>query len=205
MSNDECGMRNENHRRTGLAEIIRTSRGPVWSPNEDAYREFYGAYFPRLLGYLLAVTYGDEEAAREALQLTMLRVVRHIKPFPDEQVLWSWLTVLARSAAIDEKRKQRRYFALLDRFFQRNPEPSEGAHATVDPEAVLMELLQENVQELQPAERDLVERKYLQGESVAQIAAALSVSEKAIESRLTRVREKLRQNVLQKLRDHARK
>ena len=41
--------------------------------DEAAFREFYGAYFDRLLRYLLVVTGGDETAAREALQLTLVR------------------------------------------------------------------------------------------------------------------------------------
>lgn len=45
--------------------------------------------------YLLVVTSGDEHATREALQVTMDRVVRHMCEFADEGVFWSWLTVLA--------------------------------------------------------------------------------------------------------------
>src|SRR5437667_12869071 len=60
--------------------------------DEAAYRTFYDLYFGRLLRYLLVVTHGQEEAAREALQLTLLRVVRYIKVFRSEEVFWSWLT-----------------------------------------------------------------------------------------------------------------
>jgi len=84
--------------------------------DETAYRIFYDAYFNRLLRYLLVVTGGNEEASREALQLALVRVVRHIKPFAAEEKFWSWLTVLARSALADEGRKRRRYFAFLERF-----------------------------------------------------------------------------------------
>ncbi len=36
------------------------------------------------------VANGREEAAREALQLTLMRVGRHIKKFDSEKTLWSW-------------------------------------------------------------------------------------------------------------------
>lgn len=84
--------------------------------DETAFRIFYGAYFDRLWRYLLVLAAGDEEASREALQATMLRVVRYIKVFPSEPVFWGWLTVLARSALADQRRKNRRYLAFLDRF-----------------------------------------------------------------------------------------
>lgn len=88
--------------------------------DEEAFREFYDAYFDRLLRYLLVVTGGNETVARETLQLTLVRVVRHVKPFDAEDKFWSWLTVLARSARADESRKQRRYFAFLERFMRQS-------------------------------------------------------------------------------------
>jgi hypothetical protein len=84
--------------------------------DEMAWRTFYDAYFDRLWRYLLVVAAGHEDAAREALQTTLLRVTRYIKVFRDENAFWSWLTVLARSAFADETRKRRRYFSFLDRF-----------------------------------------------------------------------------------------
>src|SRR5688572_1358408 len=86
--------------------------------DETGWREFYDAYFNRLLRYLLVVTNGREESAREALQLTLMRVVRNIRNFDSEAAFWSWLTVLARSSVVDEARKRNRYLALLDRFFR---------------------------------------------------------------------------------------
>ena len=92
--------------------------------DEAAFAEFLAAYRDRLFRYVIVLTRGDEETAQEALQLTMLRVVRHIRRFEEEAVFWSWLTRLARSAVTDDARKRNRYFAFLSRFF-RQPE----AHA----------------------------------------------------------------------------
>ena len=159
---------------------------------EMAYRAFHEAYFDRLLRYLLVVTRGDEEAAREALQLTLLRVVRHIKPFRAEATFWSWLTVLARSAASDESRKRRRYFAFLDRFTrQAEVDATEG-----NADDTLREMLNRNMKLLAADDQDLMDRKYSAGESVRDIALSLDMTEKAVESRLARIRQKLREAVL---------
>jgi hypothetical protein len=64
--------------------------------DEAAYAKFYDAYFERLRRYLLVVTAGNEDAAREALQSGLVRVVRHIRQFESDEVFWGWLTVLAR-------------------------------------------------------------------------------------------------------------
>ena len=166
--------------------------------DEMAYREFFDGYFSRLSRYLLVVTAGNEDATREALQGMFTRVVRHIKVFSEEATFWSWLTVLARSSLFDDTRKRRRYFAFLDRFT--NFAAIERASGNdVRAEERLRELLEQNLKSLQPEERELLEWKYLGGKSVRDIAGQLQTTEKAIESRLVRVREKLKQAVLTQL------
>lgn len=165
--------------------------------DEGAYREFYHVYFDRLLRYLLVVTAGQEEDAREALQATLLRVVRHIKPFDSGEVFWSWLTVLARSAVVDHHRKQRSYTGLLNRFFRRAPQNFRAAPA--EPDTELLSLLEVHLTSLTIEERELIERKYFEKASVFEIAAALGTTEKAIESRLVRVRRKLKELILSHL------
>jgi RNA polymerase sigma-70 factor, ECF subfamily len=157
---------------------------------------FHELYFHRLLRYLLVVTGGREDAAREAVQLAWLRVVRHIRRFPSEEVFWSWLTVLARSAVVDEERKRNRYCAFLDRFFRRaQVEASTDSVA----DARLCELLESNLEVLPPVERELIQRKYFARESVKEIATDLDATEKAIESQLVRIRRKLKAGILAQL------
>jgi RNA polymerase sigma-70 factor (ECF subfamily) len=165
---------------------------------EAAYREFYDAYFQRLFGYLLVVTHGHEEAAREALQATMLRVVRHIKPFVTEEVFWSWLTLLARSSVIDEHRKQSRYLNFLGRLFGSRPDDSSPAREGTEEQ--LLAILEANLPRLAVDDRDLIQRKYYERCSVKEIAAALGLTEKAVEMRLARARLRLKQLVLQTIR-----
>jgi RNA polymerase sigma-70 factor, ECF subfamily len=163
--------------------------------DELAYRSFYDAYFNRLSRYLLVVTAGDEDTAREALQSALVRVVRHIKVFPSDAVFWSWLTVLARSALSDQNRKKRRYLAFLDRFTWHNRAQQA---APVDPEADtrLDTLLESSLGALPFDERRLVEAKYRDRRSVRDLAADLNLSEKAVESRLVRIRHKLKTAIL---------
>lgn len=168
--------------------------------DETAFREFYDAYFDRLLRYLLVVTGGNEEAAREALQLALVRVVRHVKPFDAEETFWSWLTVLARSALVDESRKRRRYFAFLERF-TRHQETGPDAMDNGAADEQLRELLAGKLTSLPDDERQLVELKYLKHQSVREIAEGLRTTDKAVESRLSRVRRKLKDAVLAELKN----
>ena len=163
--------------------------------DEAAYRLFYEAYFDRLLRYLLVVTGGNEAAAREALQLVLVRVVRHVKVFESEQQFWGWLTLLARSALTDESRKRRRYFSFLERF-TRHQETSLTATHDGDADEQLHALLKEKLNALPTDERQLVEQKYISHQSVREIAEAQQTTEKAVESKLSRVRRKLKDAVL---------
>ena len=166
--------------------------------DEAAYRDFYHAYVDRLSRYLLVLTAGNEDAAREALQETFRRVVRHVRVFSDEAVFWSWLTVLARSARSDQGRQRRRYRAFLDRFTRqaaidqmasRDEKRMEDLHLLLEPALAGL-----------PAdERMLLELKYFEHHSVREMAERFQSNEKVIESRLSRVRQKLRSSVLAQL------
>ncbi len=168
--------------------------------DEAAYRLFYDAYFDRLLRYLLVVTGGNEETAREALQLALVRVVRHVKTFATEEKFWGWLTVLARSALADEGRKQRRYFAFLERF-TRHQETGADPMDNGEADERLRALLAGQLTALPEDERQLVEQKYGLRQSVREIAEKQQTSEKAVESKLSRVRRKLKDAVLTKLKN----
>lgn len=168
--------------------------------DDHAYRQFHHAYFDRLSRYLLVVTAGNEDAMHEAMQRTMIRVVKNIRVFSSEEIFWSWLTVLARSSVLDENRQRRRYFAFLDRFTRH--EEIETAASPDD--GRLSELLTQHLTSLPADERVLLERKYFERRSVREIASLDQVSEKTIESRLSRVRSKLKHAVLTALRHETR-
>ena len=78
---------------------------------EDAWSDFHQRYAHRLRAYLRVLWHGPDHHLDDLLQLTLLRAVKHIsktKTFATEEALWSWLTVLARSAIADHGRKTSR-------------------------------------------------------------------------------------------------
>ena len=159
---------------------------------EEAFREFHALYFVRLRQFLLVVARGDEAQAEEALQETFLRVARQARVFQTEEIFWSWLRTVARNAARDAGRKQRRYLSLLERFTRQTIQEEAG-------DLSLTNILEETVAELEPEERRLIEGKYLEGESVRQLSEQEGLTEKAVESRLLRLRRELRERILRKL------
>jgi RNA polymerase sigma factor (sigma-70 family) len=165
--------------------------------DEAAFREFHAQYFDRLYRFLLVVTRGQEHAAQDALQETLLRVAKHAREFADEEVFWGWLKAIARNAARDGGRKQRRYFALLERFA---PGLRRVSAPEIDGTDLLRALLEDGLGALEPLDRQLIEGKYLNGFSVRDLAADTGLTEKAVESRLLRLRRQLAETLLKKLR-----
>lgn len=165
--------------------------------DEDAFREFHARYFDRLYHFLLAVTQGEAHAAQDALQETLLRVARYARRFENEEIFWSWLKAVARSAARDGHRKHRRYLARLRDFALGRPALFADERA-LEP-AQLSSLLIEAINDLAPADRALIEGKYFSGDSVAELAAQTRLTEKAVESRLGRLRRQLGETVRAKL------
>jgi RNA polymerase sigma-70 factor, ECF subfamily len=189
----------EANARDASAPAIVTLTRRLAAGDETAFREFHALYFDRLYRFLLVVTRGQEHAAQDALQETLLRVVRYAREFESEEFFWSWLKAIARNAARDGGRKQRRYFSLLERFALRHSDGAAATKIATDDER-LRSLLDEGLAELEPGDRRLIEGKYLYGATVLELAADTGLTEKAVESRLSRLRQQLGQVLLKKLR-----
>jgi RNA polymerase sigma factor (sigma-70 family) len=183
-------------------DTVRVLTRRLAAGDEEAFREFHDRYFDRLYHYLLVVARGQEQEAREALQETLLRVVRYARVFDDETAFWCWLKVVARSAARDGGRKRRRYFALLERFALRwSQNTHESGVGDNDSLRSLRSILAESLEELPAVDRQLIEGKYLEGEAVKDLSARTGLTDRAVESRLRRLRLHLRERLLKKLRE----
>jgi RNA polymerase sigma-70 factor (ECF subfamily) len=155
--------------------------------DDAAWERFHHEFGPGIFRQLLAVTRGDHDLASEALQQTYLRVARHVRSCDSEVEFGAWLRVVARTALSDCRRRRQSFWHLLRR---RGAEP-EFPNLEAEDERLLV-ALDAALADLEPADRSLLEAKYLAGAAVQTIAAGLGISNKAAESRLTRARAELR-------------
>lgn len=166
-----------------LADLTRR----MAAGDDAAWQTFHREYGPVLFRILLAGTRGDPHLAAEARQRAYLRIARHVRVC-DQPAMWlGWLRTVAHSALSDARRRDRSF---ADRILRRAAEPD--IVSTEAEESALFAALDTALTQLAPATRALIESKYLHGKSVAQLANELSLSPKAVESRLTRAREELR-------------
>ena len=197
---------------TSLTPVLTTAVGTVtadgeWSTaaltaavrrgDEAGVRMLYDRYHSRLMRYALVVSRGDEAAAVEAVQNAFLKAVRSLRPLADDEALWAWLARACRTSAADAGRRARRYTAALARLTAFFSSPSEPPPE--DTEALWHHALEVALTELDAGSRALLEARYEQRLPLADIAAECGSSERGIEGRLARLREKLRQSILRQL------
>ena len=166
--------------------------------DDAVWAQFHREYGPGIFRQLLAATRGDYDLASESLQQAYLRVARYARPCESAPMFGSWLRTVTRSALSDCRRRRRSFWALLSR---RQADPSDETDFNADEDRLLV-ALESALASLGPDARSLLESKYLLGSDVRTIALQLAVSEKAVESRLTRARAELRQRLLDTLPDH---
>ena len=159
--------------------------------DEPAYAAFHREYQPRLYRYVYVLVGGKPDETLDVTQETLLRVIRHVRPFSDEQIFWDWLTCLARSAAADHGRRASRWARLVRTLW--SPPP---ATTPTDLTPEITPLLQRAIALLPADDQALLAAKY-GGRSVRDLAADGGLSEGAIESRLVRLRARIREQVLE--------
>jgi RNA polymerase sigma factor (sigma-70 family) len=181
---------------TTQAEPVVVLTAALARGDEQAFREFHGAYAGRLLRYALTVTRGESALAEEAVQHALVRIASKVRAFSSEEAFWAWLACVVHSCLIDCARRHARYAALLQRLrSEPAPDPSPA-----EVEQTFSSQLHTALAALAPVDRDLLAAKYEQGRSTAELAAEAGCTPKAMESRLARLRQRVRELVLTHLR-----
>jgi RNA polymerase sigma-70 factor, ECF subfamily len=167
---------------------------------ESAFAEFFAAYFPRLYRFARARLGGDEDAAEEIVQTTLIKAIDKLHTYRGEAALLTWLcTLCRREIAAWSRRTGRRAEVSLadDRLEVRAVIDALTMLSRDDPEAELhrrevSRLVQTTLDHLPRAYGDALEWKYIEGLSVEEVARRLGLGYKAAESLLTRAREAFR-------------
>jgi RNA polymerase sigma-70 factor, ECF subfamily len=174
---------------------IRALTRAVKRGEAEAFSLFYDLYSFRLYKFLLVLARGDEHEAREMCQAAFIKLAKRCEVFDDERKLWAWLCVLARNLFIDHCRSQQR----RNRFESLDALPAEPSRQS-EPEHQLGEVLREALSGLSADERELLQAAYVDKRPLQELADEAGLTYKAVESRLGRLRQKLKEQLLKDLR-----
>lgn len=156
--------------------------------HDDALEQLKLHYGP-LIRYVIAPILPDARDREETFNDIILRVWDRIDQFDPRHGSWTnWLSAIARNAAIDRARKLPPSGAELADTI---PAPNS------DPEQELLKIERQRalhiaLNSLESTDKALFYRKYYYRQSTAQIAAEYGTTERAIEGRLYRIKQKLR-------------
>lgn len=168
--------------------ILQLSQAMV-DLDEGAYREFFRLYYKRLYSYLAANAGDNRQHVEDILQISLSKIVRHIKPFDSEQAFWNWVCLVSRNTQIDTFRKEGSQDRTIAAFQKEQLALTNDVSS--EPSACIQKL-EHSLTKLPEHERSLVQFKYIEGLTYSEIAQNTHSSEKAIESKLARIRKKLR-------------
>jgi RNA polymerase sigma factor (sigma-70 family) len=174
---------------------IRALTRAVRRGDAEAFSLFYDHYSFRVYKFLLVLARGDENEAREVCQAVFIKLAKRCDVFEEERRLWAWLCVLAKNTFVDHCRARQR----RDRFESLDALPAEPDDQAVS-EHLLGESLREALATLPPDDRELLQAAYVDKRPLGELANQAGLTYKAVESRLGRLRQKLREQLLRDLR-----
>lgn len=167
------------------------------SGDEQAFDRFFEENFARLYRFALTRLSGDVEAAEEIAQTALTRAVHKLHTYRAESAMFTWLCAICRNEMSDWLKKQGRYRehivliedfpevqAAVDSFSAPLEEGPEAAYQRTESQR----LIQVALDRLPPKYGDVLEWKYVEGHSVRDIAARLSIGQEAAQSLIARAK-----------------
>lgn len=128
----------------------------------------------------------DRDLAEDVAQEALLAAYRDIAKLKQPERFAGWLAAICRNIAIDMARARQKHAESVDC----SPTGSRSHH-----ESDIVALVREVILELEPDVRDIVYLRYYSRMSYSRIAQVLDISEEAVNGRLRRARERIRQEL----------
>jgi len=191
-------MPDEPHRVTlGDKALVRR----LLAGDEEAFRQFFDAYFPRLYRFALRRTEGDDDAAEEIAQKTLITAMRKLGTFRGEAALCTWLCAICRREVSAWRVARGRHSAVMlpgDAPAIRNQLDALLSVAAERPDEAFdrgetARLVRIALDLLPGSYGEVLEWKYIYGLTVVEISERMSTGPKAVESLLGRARRSFRQ------------
>jgi RNA polymerase sigma-70 factor (ECF subfamily) len=176
-------------------DVIATLTAAIRAGDEAAFERFHTLYAARLYRYALVLARGDEQEAREVAQTVWVKVAARCEVCVNDSALWAWLSCVARNAFIDQCRAR----SARERRMVPMDEGAVQHAAAADLDTALRASLRRILEALPPDERELLHAAYVDEQPLAEIAVATGTTYKALESKLGRLRARLRARLLKLL------
>ena len=167
--------------------------------DRDALERLLERYEPQIYRFGLRMC-GDEDAAREVLQETLLAAFRHLPEFRGEAALSTWLYQIARSFCIKERRGARPTTSIDDASQAELVDPAPGSDVRAHAREIGV-ALSRAINALPAEQREAIVLRDVEGLSAEDAAQVAEVDVGALKSRLHRARMAVRRELAAWLED----
>lgn len=172
--------------------------------DEKTFNAFFEDYFPRLYRFALVRLESDEALAQDIAQTALMNGIRGLSGYRGEAAMFTWFCQIVRNEINAWYRKQARSVPVVpqDDDAIRPILESLEAEDAASPDArhnslQVGRVIQEVLDHLPSNYGNALEWKYVEGFSVAEIAARLELTELATQSLLARARTAFRKAITQ--------
>ena len=165
--------------------------------DERAFDRFFDENFARLYRFALTRLSDDPEAAREVAQKTLCRAANKLTTYRAESALFTWLCAICRNVTSDWLSQHARYRqhivltedspeiqAAVDSLYEPVDSGPEQNYRRVE----LLRLIQVALDRLPAKYGNVLEWKYIEGNSIKEISEKLNIGTEATQSLLARAR-----------------
>ena len=162
----------------------------ITNGDELGLKELQINYSP-LIRYIISPILKDTREQEECLSEVIMKIWDKISFYDSEKGSWNaWVTSIARNTALNRLRKIKPELSFEDL-------PSDVSSSEPTPEEILIkrereQLLIKALGKLSQNDRAIFYRKYYYLQPTSQIASELSMTERAVEGKLYRIKQKLR-------------
>lgn len=167
--------------------------------DQQAFDEFFDAFFQKIYRFALR-RLGNESTAEDVAQATLTAAMRNLATWRGEAALFTWLCTICRHEVHRHWERSSHWprVVALDDDEAVRAELESLASAADSPErtaerAELTRAVQIALDYLPGRYGDILEWKYVEGQSVKEIATRLGSTPKAVESMLGRARDAFRE------------
>ena len=173
---------------SNTTDILQATRGDV-----EAFGRLIARYQNLVTSIALSIL-GDVAQSEDVAQEVFIKVWRELPRLRNSASFVGWVRQITRNAATDRLRARRPHIAVTSTLPDDRPDAHARLESLEEQNALAMA-----VEELTAEHREVILLYYREGRSVAQVARLLDLSEPAVRKRMSRARQQLREEVLERL------
>ena len=157
--------------------------------DESAFEVYYAFVFDRIFREVKRLTQVDDQTSLDVLQETMVKIIRYIKPLPDESAVVGWTLAVTKSVVYNWLRKNKRQTEQQLDWQAENEKPSTDEVEAWGEARILW--VEEQLRQLPGELQTMISLRYRLGWTLRQISEKLGIKTGMVDGKIRRAMKML--------------